>query len=161
MLAPGGAALVYDFSPGRSFRDWEALDEWFAEFERRYPRPKGEAREINPEILAGLDRRFKVREHARFEIRIRLDREFYAGYMMTETNVALAIRRGLRPGGFASGAAKRWGLCSGMRLGRFCSAAILSGWRGSRNDSDRCAGPAGRQPCLTEQRGRAFIRLLP
>lgn len=98
VLAPGGAALVYDFSTGRSFRDSKALDEWFAEFERRYPWPKGEARELNPEILAGLDRRFKVRERARFEIGLRLDREFYAGYMMTETNVALAIRRGTPSG---------------------------------------------------------------
>ena len=162
VLAPGGAALVYDFSPGRSFRDSEALDEWFAEFERRYPRPKGEAREINPEILAGLDRRFegagarpvRDRDPARPGVlrRVHDDRDQRGAGDSPGDSVrgdSRVVRRNAGAG------------VPGARLGRFCSAAILSGWRGSRNDSDRCAGPAGRQPCLTEQRGRALIRSLP
>lgn len=95
VLRPGGEILVYDFSPGRTFRGADALDRWFTEFERRYPWPEGEGSALSPEILDKAGGVFRVREHERFETGIRLDAEFYTGYMMTETNVARAVREGV------------------------------------------------------------------
>jgi SAM-dependent methyltransferase len=93
-LSPGGLLLVYDFSQGRSFPDSSALDDWFAEFHRRYPPPAGEARPLDPEILSALDSGFDVVQADRFEIPLTLSPEFYVSYVMTETNVAAAVRRG-------------------------------------------------------------------
>jgi SAM-dependent methyltransferase len=98
VLAREGVLLVYDFTPGRSFRDSQSLDDWFAEFYRRYPPPSGEARELSPEILAGITSLFRVFAHQYFEVAILLTPEFYLDYVMTETNVAVAIRRGLMEG---------------------------------------------------------------
>jgi hypothetical protein len=87
--------VVYDFSQGRSFVDSEALDQWFAEFVRRYPKPAGEGRELDPEKLGAVQNRFRVTEQERFEIPLRLSPEFYTEYALTETNVASAIRGGV------------------------------------------------------------------
>jgi SAM-dependent methyltransferase len=94
VLAPGGTLVVYDFSHGRSFRDSVALEEWCEEFYRRWPAPEGEAIELNPEILAGMHPGLRLRWRERFEIGLRLEAAFYAGYVLTETNVAAAVRRG-------------------------------------------------------------------
>ena len=96
VLAEHGALLVYDFSAARSFQDGSELDEWFSEFERRYPWPPNEARELSPEILRAFDSGFELRGE-RFEIGLRLTSAFYVKYMMTETNVALAVRHGTSP----------------------------------------------------------------
>jgi len=93
VLAPGGVLVVYDFSQGRSFRDSPALETWFAEFLRRYPRAPG-ARPLDPEILAVVADGFTVRDHERFETSLMLEPVFYLAYMMTETNIAHAVHRG-------------------------------------------------------------------
>jgi ubiquinone/menaquinone biosynthesis C-methylase UbiE len=36
VLTPEGTLLVYDFSPGRRFREGGGLQAWFEEFQRRY-----------------------------------------------------------------------------------------------------------------------------
>ena len=54
VLRADGRLLVYDFEPGRSFRDSTALDDWFRAFIARYPWPPHEGRELNPEILSDL-----------------------------------------------------------------------------------------------------------
>jgi SAM-dependent methyltransferase len=94
VLLPHGLLVVYDFSAGRSFRDSERLDEWFSEFRSRYPAPANEARELNPGILAQIRSGFQMRSHRLFEIGIPLEAGFYLNYMMTETNVAAALRGG-------------------------------------------------------------------
>lgn len=95
VLVPGGVVVVYDFSPGRSFRASAALDTWFSEFIRRYPWPPSEAAALDPERLRAMDHGFQFQGSDRFEIEIRLTPEFYLGYMMTETNVAYAVRNGI------------------------------------------------------------------
>jgi ubiquinone/menaquinone biosynthesis C-methylase UbiE len=37
ILCRGGRLVVYDFGAGRSFPDSDVLDQWFDEFELRYP----------------------------------------------------------------------------------------------------------------------------
>jgi SAM-dependent methyltransferase len=95
VLLPHGVLLVYDFSAGRSFRDESTLDEWFSGFFTRYPPPAHEARELSPAILSGLSSGFRVETHQQFEIGITLTPEFYLNYVMTETNVAAAVRSGI------------------------------------------------------------------
>jgi SAM-dependent methyltransferase len=94
VLDPGGALVVYDFSPGRSFPDSESLDEWFAGFLERYPWPPGEALELSPERLGQLTSLFRVDSYEDFEIGLALSPAFYLDYVLTETNVSYAIRRG-------------------------------------------------------------------
>ncbi len=94
VLTPGGVLVVYDFSPGRSFIDGPELDRWFSEFERRYPWPRGRAKEISPESLAHIHPLFRVTRAERFEIPLPMTAESYTAYMMTETNVGDAVARG-------------------------------------------------------------------
>jgi len=94
ILAPGGILLVYDFSAGRSFKTTEDLDRWFGHFRARYPVPVAEAVKLSPEILERISTGFRLFDHAYFETGIRMTADSYAAYMMTETNVARAIRDG-------------------------------------------------------------------
>ena len=59
------------------------------------PRPANEARELSPAILSDLRSGFHVDAHRQFEIGITLAPEFYLDYVMTETNVAAAVRSGV------------------------------------------------------------------
>jgi SAM-dependent methyltransferase len=95
VLTPHGLLLVYDFSAGRSFRNSTSLDEWFSGFHQRYPPPADDARELSPAILAKLNSGFHLDAHRQFEIGIALAPEFYLDYVMTETNVAVAVRNGV------------------------------------------------------------------
>jgi SAM-dependent methyltransferase len=96
VLAAGGALVVYDFSAGRSLRGRAGLDEWFERFTARYPYPASEARALSPEVLAGIAAGFRMAGRENFEIGITLTPEFYLDYMLTETNVAAAVRAGAR-----------------------------------------------------------------
>jgi SAM-dependent methyltransferase len=96
VLVPQGILVVYDFLPGRSFPRGTELDEWFSGFMLRFPPPSKEARELNPEILAQFESGFRVRSFQYFEVGIPLTCDFYLDYMMTETNVAAAVRNGVR-----------------------------------------------------------------
>lgn len=94
VLRGAGTLVVYDFSQGRSFVDSPALDAWFAEFQRRYPPPVGDARFLDPDVLASIHAEWRVTASERFAMPLRLSPEFYVDYAMTETNVALAVRQG-------------------------------------------------------------------
>jgi SAM-dependent methyltransferase len=94
VLMPDGVLVVYDFSPGRSFRNSGGLDEWFAGFYNRFPPPAQEAQELSPEILATRNCGFRVCADRQFEIGILLAPQAYLDYVMTETNVASAVRGG-------------------------------------------------------------------
>jgi len=94
VLAPEGMLLVYDFGPGRHFVDGPELDEWFSRFVGRYPWPPEEALAVNPALLAEIATGFSL-EAEQFEVAIPLSPVFYCDYMMTETNVACAVRAGI------------------------------------------------------------------
>jgi SAM-dependent methyltransferase len=94
VLAPGGAVAVYDFTPGRSFIGDDRLDRWFEAFMQRYPAPVAQARPLSPSILAEAAPGFRVARSTGFEIAVPLTRAFYLEYMLTETNVQDAVRRG-------------------------------------------------------------------
>jgi SAM-dependent methyltransferase len=115
VLMPHGVLVVYDFSPGASFRDAAGLEEWFSNFAIRYPPPPDEARMLNPEILAELDSGFRLHGHQYFEIGIPMTPDAYLDYMMTETNVAAARRTGV--------------LRSEIRS--WCADTLASVWRGT------------------------------
>lgn len=102
ILSGAGVLVVYDFSPGRSFRDKPGLEAWFSDFCRQYPQPANQARELSPAILADASPSFYMQSHQEFEIGIPLAREFYVNYMMTETNVAAAVGRGVPQAEIAS-----------------------------------------------------------
>jgi hypothetical protein len=86
--------VIYDFSPGRAFPDSVSLDEWFSAFMRRYPPPPDEALDLSPQRLAQLTRLFQVQSHEDFEIALTLSPASYLDYVLTETNVAHAVRNG-------------------------------------------------------------------
>lgn len=97
VLHPYGALAVYDFSPGRIIAGEPALRHWFDhEFMVRYPRAKDNARFLDPSVLAGMTASspLSMTWAHEFQISLTLDHEFYVNYMMTETNVAYAIRNG-------------------------------------------------------------------
>lgn len=95
VLSSEGRLLVYDFEPGRSFRDAPGLDRWFEEFSLRYPWPHADGREVQPETLGTQSDKFRLVIAERFRIPIAMTLEAYADYMMTETNVAAAVARGV------------------------------------------------------------------
>lgn len=93
-LAPGGLIVVYDFSTGSSFTSSGALDQWFSSFIARYPWPTDDGVELDPERLSKMNHGFQLQSSDRFEIALTLTRPFYLEYLMTETNVAFALRNG-------------------------------------------------------------------
>ena len=95
VLMPDGVLVVYDFSVGRSFRNADSLDEWFSFFRGRYPPPSDEAETLSPDILNQLNSGFRMRSHQHFEIGLMLRPDFYVDYILTETNVAAAMRNGV------------------------------------------------------------------
>ncbi len=95
VLSSEGRLLIYDFEPGKSFPEGAELDRWFEAFSSRYPWPQGDGREVVPETLGTASDEFAMNLQERFRIPISMTREAYVDYMMTETNVAGAIRRGV------------------------------------------------------------------
>lgn len=91
-----GRLVVYDYPAGRNFHSSEDLDLWFGHFRARYPKPRSEALKLTPDILERIVVGFRLGPHEYFETCIRMTWEAYAAYMMTETNVAKAIREGER-----------------------------------------------------------------
>jgi len=94
-LAKNGWLVVYDFSPGRRFPNSTSLDEWYGSFAACFPSPPNEARHLDPEILGQLHLGFRVVSFENFEIALTLTPDFYLEYILTETNVAFAMRNGV------------------------------------------------------------------
>jgi ubiquinone/menaquinone biosynthesis C-methylase UbiE len=95
ILTSKGRLVIYDFEPGRYSRNAPGLERWFEEFSSRYPWPQGDGREIKPETLGTESDQLRLDLVEHFRIPIVMTREAYADYMMTETNVAAAVARGV------------------------------------------------------------------
>lgn len=94
VLAPAGTLVVYDFSAGRRLADGRELEEWYAEFDRRYPDPPGYAMDVRK--LAWADACLVLDGYEEFEVPIPMTFESYLRYAMSETRVELALSRGAR-----------------------------------------------------------------
>ena len=68
-------------------------------FVARYPYPASEARPLDPDILATLARGFDLHRQSPFVIGLPMSRPAYEAYILTETNVAAAMRQGETLGG--------------------------------------------------------------
>lgn len=91
VLAADGVLLVYDFSTAR--RGPAGLERWFLEFEGRYPWPAGEAVDVTPEALDGMGG-MRVAASERVQVGVDMTANRYLEYVLTETNVAHALRTG-------------------------------------------------------------------
>ena len=118
VLRPDGVLVVYDFAPGKRFRSDSNLGEWFARFEDRYPPPRSEGRQLSPEILADISPAFRVECQERFEIGLELTQGAYVDYVLTETNVAAAVRNGI-----AHSEIKTW-----------CAETLATVWSGGERE---------------------------
>lgn len=94
VLAPGGVALVYDFTTGRRLRAGPDLGPWFAEVLRRWPRRPSTA---SPVTAAALSVDGLAYERHPFEVEVAMTRRAYVDYVLTESFVTLAVRRGEDP----------------------------------------------------------------
>ena len=93
VLTARGVMVIYDFSAGRRLRESDALDAWYAEFERRYPPKPGyemDVRELEY-ARAGLT----LVAFERFEVAVPMTMSQYVPYAMSETGVELAVARGV------------------------------------------------------------------
>ncbi len=95
VLEPGGLLLPYDFAAGRNFAHQPGLDVWFTAFRERYPFPQSEAIPLNPTILDSIHPAFAVTSSSEFSVSLPMTFPAYIDYMLTETNVAAAVRRGV------------------------------------------------------------------
>jgi SAM-dependent methyltransferase len=91
VLAPGGVALVYDFTTGRRLRAGPDLDPWFAEVLRRWPRPPRVRPPLGAQALA--DAGFAV-DRQTFEVDVVMTRAAYVDYLLTESFLSAALARG-------------------------------------------------------------------
>ncbi len=94
VLRPGGVLVVYDFSPGRSFPDSAALDDWFGLFMERYPTPAFSGRAMSPDSLSHNETGPRLTSDELFEVGLAMSHASYVRYMLTETNVANAVENG-------------------------------------------------------------------
>lgn len=94
VLAPEGMLVVYDWSTARRFIHGEVLDNWFAEFRRRYPRPPSEAIPLDPATIGDHTRALRLIDSRLFTWPLTMSVDEYERYMLTETNVAAAVRGG-------------------------------------------------------------------
>ncbi len=118
VLSPEGVLIVYDFRRASRFADSMLLTEWDEAFSNRYPEPPSEARPLNPSILAGLHPRFRLVAAREFTVALTVTPSFYVDYIMTETNVAAAVRRGE----------------SEAEIRSWCETTLGPVWRGEPHD---------------------------
>lgn len=99
VLAPGGLLMIYDFSSGRRLAGDPRLEGWFAAFERRYPFPPDYAMDVRslPFEKAGL----RLDAYEEFEVAVPMTGEQYLDYVLSETNVELAVSYGVFEAGIA------------------------------------------------------------
>ena len=93
VLSSEGSLVIYDFSSGRRARgDDGRLAAWFEAFEQRYPFPPGYALDVCAIDYASAG--LRLAEYERFEVGVTVTPEAYLAYVLTESNVELAVAAG-------------------------------------------------------------------
>jgi ubiquinone/menaquinone biosynthesis C-methylase UbiE len=95
VLSSNGVLCVYDFAQGRRFRSSGLLASWFDEFEGRCPMPASEALYLDTNVLANASPKFRTLASEPLELASPMTAERYSAYIMTETNIAAAMRQGI------------------------------------------------------------------
>jgi ubiquinone/menaquinone biosynthesis C-methylase UbiE len=92
VLRRTGAIIIYDFSAGRRFAEDMSLEQWYEEFDRRWPNAPGYARDVRtlPFDAAGL----ALASFSELAVTIEMSAEAYSRYAMSETRVELARASG-------------------------------------------------------------------
>jgi len=103
VLDRAGTFVIYDFSEGRHARENEALERWFAGFEKRFPWPRGYRPLVVPDVPSA-DFDLSLRSYEQVEVPLSLTAEAYARYVLSEVNVDAAVRRG----DYTSAEAREW-----------------------------------------------------
>ncbi len=93
VLTPEGNMIIYDFSPGRRFRDHAALEEWYEMFAQRYPAPPGY--DMDVKAFPYADFGLSLDAFERLEVAIPMNLETYSAYALSEAGVEAAIARGV------------------------------------------------------------------
>jgi SAM-dependent methyltransferase len=92
VLTPTGVMVIYDFSAGRRLREDGRLDQWYAEFERRYPPKPGYDMDVTSIDYASHG--LKLEAFESFEVAVPMTFRSYVAYVMSETGVELAVAGG-------------------------------------------------------------------
>ena len=92
VLVPQGTLLVYDFFAGRRTKFSNQLDQWFSEMLTRWPTSDSSGREIDADLLAQGP--LEIGAHESFTIDVEFELNGYIDYVMTERNMAEALRSG-------------------------------------------------------------------
>ncbi|GAA3247633.1 class I SAM-dependent methyltransferase [Dactylosporangium siamense] len=90
VLAPGGTFLLYDFSEGRRSASGDALADWFAAFEQRFPWPAG-WRPLDPRELPLAACGLRLLDHTGIELHLPTTFEDYLRYTVSGVNVDSAV----------------------------------------------------------------------
>lgn len=94
VLTPGGVFCAYDFSQGREAAANPLLGHWFTGFERRYAAPPQEAIPLDGLSITRMASGFRLAARQDLTLSHPMTAAAYAAYLMSETNVAAAIRNG-------------------------------------------------------------------
>ena len=92
ILRREGTFVIYDFSAGRRLASSGLLEEWYSEFERRYPGASGYEMDVRqlPYSRAGL----VLQDYVEVEVPLPMTLDSYLRYVMSETRVELARSAG-------------------------------------------------------------------
>ena len=92
VLRPDGVMVAYDFATGDRSSANVAVEHGYTEFSTRWPRPTEARLHIDRAVLGAHG--FDVRLHDEFVVTLEMNLEAYVDYLMTETNVSVAVARG-------------------------------------------------------------------
>ena len=93
VLTIRGSLVIYDFSTGRRMAGESRLDAWFASFESRYPFPSAGALDVRAMDFAGAG--LQLEHYEELEVGVPLTATSYLAYVLSETNVEVAISEGV------------------------------------------------------------------
>lgn len=126
VLSDNGVLAVYDFGQGNRSSTAFALAEWFQRYNQMFPAPQQDGRFLDPVTLRESTHGYRVLAQESFVVEALMTRRSYIEYILTETNVASAVRNGAR-----LSAIRSW-----------CEDTIAIAWPGSDEVSQEILFPS-------------------